>query len=732
MKAVRSDARPGRASRSYRAAAVALSLGVLGSVLVTTVSSGSAAGVVSGTVYRDLNNNGVRENAEPGVVGLVVSSGTTSTVTDVNGAWSMSLTGSAEVRLATGWYRTQCNDVSCDAGPGAQQDFEVKSQRIVADVSADENPVLDVGIIPDWPGGYPIPAARPIPLNSLDVSARVSFVAPTGEAGSPCFRTDTAANRACAIGDQPTFLAQVYNEGLTPISEPTGYLELPVGTSFVGMVPSVSPANNPAVPSVSVGAFSPADRRVPFIMHGTLPAGGAAMFTVTLLVTQGAPLTTTFQTNGAYPNAIGIRVTNVTGDAEGDACAPTAACNYGQTNKQVEPDNSDTVGFAIVAGQAQPPATTVPPVTTPPATTAPATTAPPVTTAAPATTVPPVTTVPRTTVPATTAPAVTTTTAAPATTGPPATAAATGCRVSSLLVPSCGAWLGASAPAKNGGSAATGLAEYEAVAKMAPDILHFYKSGNSSFPTAAEKALASRSGKQRSILHYNWRGTGTWRQIANGSADAQIATVAKGIKAYNYKIFLAISHEPENEFKTSASSGMTPADYVAMFRHVVTELRSLGVTNAVFVWNVMGFDGWASVIDSFYPGHDVVDWIAYDPYGHVAQDTYDKFVNRPNANRNWSGFYAWATKKAPGKPIMMAEWGIILGEQPKAVSIVDGAASTLQAKYPMLKALVYWNQAGPFAVRLDQKTTLGIAYGQAYARMAANSYFNATSTALAP
>ena len=51
----------------------------------------------------------------------------------------------------------------------------------------------------------------------------------------------------------------------------------------------------------------------------------------------------------------------------------------------------------------------------------------------------------------------------------------------------------------------------------------------------------------------------------------------------------------------------------------------------------------------------------------------------------------------------------------------------------MLKALVYWNDdADNFAVRLDQATSLGVAYGQAYRRFANNAYFNQTSTASAP
>ncbi|MCU1362073.1 MAG: hypothetical protein JWN99_3362 [Ilumatobacteraceae bacterium] len=308
------------------------------------------------------------------------------------------------------------------------------------------------------------------------------------------------------------------------------------------------------------------------------------------------------------------------------------------------------------------------------------------------------------------------------------------CGVSAILVPGCGAWLGASTAPKSGaldGAGYTkGLAEYEAVAGNTPDILHFYKTGAMTFPTSQEIAMATRPGVQRSLLSYNWKPSTSmsWADIAAGGADSAIDTVAAGLKKYPHKVFLTIWHEPENDLN---SNGRTEADYVAMYRHVVTALRADGVTNAVFVMNYMGFSGWAKNVDAMYPGDDVVDWIAYDPYGFAAQKDFGVLLNTTASG--WPGFYSWATRKAPGKPLMLGEWGIDLRVQPNAASILDGAAAIMASQYPMVKALVYWNDDnGGFAVRLDQTSALGQAYGAAYARMASQPYFNSTATAAAP
>ena len=294
-------------------------------------------------------------------------------------------------------------------------------------------------------------------------------------------------------------------------------------------------------------------------------------------------------------------------------------------------------------------------------------------------------------------------------------------------MPTCGAWFGASTPSVDGRYDYTeGLAEYEAVAHSTPDILHFYKTGAAVFPTAAELAMAARPGRQHSLLFYNWKPSVTmsWRAVANGDADAGIRTVAAGLRRTTLRMFLAIQHEPEDDAR-GPGSGYEPADYVAMYRHVVGVLRGQGVTNVVYVMNYMGFGGWSDVVDAFYPGDDVVDWIAYDPYAHAGADDFIDLLDQGSGG--WPGFYSWAVAKSPGTPLMLGEWGFDLASQPASATALDGAAAMLRTRFPMLKALVYWNDTTDrYGYRLDQPSALGVAYGQAFAGLAADPYFSQT------
>jgi len=306
-------------------------------------------------------------------------------------------------------------------------------------------------------------------------------------------------------------------------------------------------------------------------------------------------------------------------------------------------------------------------------------------------------------------------------------AVAATCEVSELLVPSCGAWFGASTPSADGRyDYRLGLDEYESLARNTPDILRFYHRGAGPIPTDEETSLSERPGQQRSLLFLSWKPdpTMTWRQIADGEADASIKSVAQGLRSYPHRLFLTIHHEPENDVVETKDSGMTPEDYVSMYRHVVGALNDLGVDNVVYVMNYMGFERWATIVDRLYPGNDVVDWIAYDPYAFGQHVRFSEVLDELG-DASWPGFYSWAVEKAPTKPIMLAEWGLDPETHSDSVSLIEDLADTLRLDFPQIKALVYWNDTGKkLNPRLRSGTERADLFNEAFRRLASDLYFN--------
>ncbi len=275
--------------------------------------------------------------------------------------------------------------------------------------------------------------------------------------------------------------------------------------------------------------------------------------------------------------------------------------------------------------------------------------------------------------------------------------AAKKCTVSAKLVPSCGAWWGVT-PVGTAPPTAQ-VQAFERTTGRPVDIYHGYHSGAQLFPTANEIALTQQPKRPR-MLVLNWKpDTGkTWRQVAAGAMDAQIAREAQYLKThFRKKFWLVIHHEPEEEVKDRPGSGFTAADYRAMFRHVVGRFRARGARNILFTVVFMGFSGYTSKpwFKDLYPGDDAVDWIGYDPFAKSNITDYSNLVNKVAAKEQtigFPGFYDYAERYFPKKPLMLTEWAVLEkpGDPARKPEFFRSVGKQFE-KFPRIKALTYYN-----------------------------------------
>jgi hypothetical protein len=283
-----------------------------------------------------------------------------------------------------------------------------------------------------------------------------------------------------------------------------------------------------------------------------------------------------------------------------------------------------------------------------------------------------------------------------------APAAPNGCVTGALLVPSCGVLWGAAAGGFTATPADQALREWEGITGRTATIFHTYHRGDELFPTRSEIAMTRDPAHPR-VLLLNWKvayGT-TWAKVAAGQQDARIDRWAAYVRAnYGQKFLLALHHEPENDVNPVAGSGMTATDYAAMYRHVVQRLRADGVPNAITVLAYMGNEKWMaqSWWKDLYPGNDVVDWLGLDSYVSVEQGYYhygdfgDLLDRRPTGGG--VGWYDWAVRNHPDKPIMVAEWGAYhrIAYPTDKTAAYASVVPELRA-HPGIKAIVYFDTA---------------------------------------
>jgi hypothetical protein len=234
------------------------------------------------------------------------------------------------------------------------------------------------------------------------------------------------------------------------------------------------------------------------------------------------------------------------------------------------------------------------------------------------------------------------------------------------------------------GSWDASVGAHEAAIGRRLDIAHHYHQWGDAFPTVAEQHVAARGTE----LFLAWKPNVPWRRVASGAEDATIDAAAARVAAFGRHVYLAFHHEPEDQVGSSYGSA---ADYAAAFRHVVERFRARGVGNAVWVWNVMGATKWYGLYTGgLYPGDDVVDWIAWDPYnwGACRGQAWASFWAVVKPFYDWLGVHGHANK-----PFMLGEYGTVddPGRPGRKATWFNRQVSQM-ANFPNLKALVYFDR----------------------------------------
>jgi len=247
------------------------------------------------------------------------------------------------------------------------------------------------------------------------------------------------------------------------------------------------------------------------------------------------------------------------------------------------------------------------------------------------------------------------------------------------------------------------LPEYVSTIGTSPKVLMWYrnwKNGPNPDFTPSDLDVAYNNGAMPMISWQPLDGEASDNQpayscanIVAGQYDGFIATWARAAAAYQKPFYLRLSHEMNgNWYPWGTAPGNPnnnrPAQYVAMWQHVVTIFRQQGATNVRWVWSPNAISEFStfSPFDQNYPGDEYVDWVGIDGYNFGTAYGSGWRTITEIFGTSYDALTAMTTK-----PIMIAEVGASEQGGNKAAWIQQGLLTEIPQRLPRVRALVWFD-----------------------------------------
>jgi hypothetical protein len=148
--------------------------------------------------------------------------------------------------------------------------------------------------------------------------------------------------------------------------------------------------------------------------------------------------------------------------------------------------------------------------------------------------------------------------------------------------------------------------------------------------------------------------------ICAGRFDDDLKRWATEARTFSHPIMVEWGTEPNGDWFSwnGKWNGHTsgPDLYVRAYRHIVELMRAAGAHNLQWIWHVNWDDSpeahW-NRFEHYFPGDSWCDWLAISAYGPLTPRTVEVESFREQIDH----VYPRLTKIAPGKPIIIAEFG---------------------------------------------------------------------------
>jgi Glycosyl hydrolase family 26 len=140
----------------------------------------------------------------------------------------------------------------------------------------------------------------------------------------------------------------------------------------------------------------------------------------------------------------------------------------------------------------------------------------------------------------------------------------------------------------------------------------------------------------------------SFQTIIDGQQDPYLREYAMQIANFGHKVILSFGQEMNGPWYSWGQDHVSPAEYIAAWRHIVRIFRSVNSSNVTWLWDVnCNFTGHFP-IEPWWPGGSYVTWVGLDCYYAHSADTFTSIF----------GSTIGEIRSLTSKPIFIAETAV--------------------------------------------------------------------------
>jgi len=164
-----------------------------------------------------------------------------------------------------------------------------------------------------------------------------------------------------------------------------------------------------------------------------------------------------------------------------------------------------------------------------------------------------------------------------------------------------------------------------AAAAAEPNIVVYYSGWNEPFQTGFATQVADHNAVSLVQLE---PGRTSLAVIAAGGYDTYLKTFATAVASYGAQtgrgVIISFGHEPNGPWYPWGRGHVSPATWIAAWRHIVNVFRQQGADNVAWLWtvNIIATRSGIASPAAWWPGSSYVTWIGIDGYFYKSSWTF--------------------------------------------------------------------------------------------------------------